>query len=92
MSAVQDGNIAQRHIATILQADRLVAHAGRKDVVSRASAQAFAPDQPRPNDGYIVDRFAPEQAVVPVTVAEVLELVPVVGLGRVISAAAALGQ
>ena len=54
-----------------------------------SAAQAFAPDQSLAFDGNVLEVFAPDQAVVPVAVAEILKFVPGVGLGRIIAAACA---
>ena len=88
MPAVQDGEIAQGHVAAILQADGFVTNSGRQRVAISA-AQALAPNQALTFDGNVFQIFAPDQAVVPVAVAKVLKLVPGIGLGRIIAAARA---
>ena len=92
MSAVQYGDVAQVHVSAVLQADGFVADAGGKREVSISAAQAFAPDQPLAFDGDVFQILAPDQAVVPVAVTEVLKFVPCVGLGRIIAAACAGGR
>jgi len=47
-------------------------------------AQGLAPDRSWPEDRNVFKVFAPDEAVVKVTVAEVLELVPLVWLGRIV--------
>ena len=90
MAAVQDGEIAQHDVAAVLEGDGLVADAGSGGVGQKcftmAAAKAFAPDQAGAEDGEVVDVFAPDQAVVPVIVAEVLVGFPgALRLGKVIS-------
>ena len=43
--------------------------------------------RPVADDGDVFDAFAPDQAVVEMAVAEILVLVPLVGLGQIVSAA-----
>src|ERR1700746_1177066 len=74
---------------TILEADGFVADAGSENFIASAAVEAFAPDAAGAGDGKIGDILAPDQAVVPVAVAEVLKLVPGVGLRRIVTAACA---
>ena len=90
--AVQDRDVAQGHVAAILQADGFVAHSVGEFEVTISAAQALAPDQPLALDGNILQVFAPDQAVVPVAVAKILKFVPGVGLGRIVAAARARGR
>ena len=85
---MQKGNVANRDVAAILQADGFVAHA--RAGFASAARQPLAPDQAGTQDRYIVQPFAPNQSVVPMAVAEVLILVPGVRLGRVITPALAI--
>ena len=71
----------------IFQANRFVPDARRQGLVSFAATQSFAPDAARAKNGNVKYFFAPDQAVVPVTVAEVLICIPLIGLGRIITAA-----
>ena len=61
---------------------------GRHRTSAGAAAPAESPamDQPWTEDGNIFQVFAPDQTVVPVAVAEILVLVPLICLGRIISA------
>src|SRR5207302_5888380 len=47
--------------------------------------QTLAPNHSRPEDGHIRQILAPDQAVMPVTVPEVLILIPLVWLRRIVS-------
>ena len=78
MASVKNGKIAQQHVAAILQRDGFVAHAGMLGDRARApsAAEAFAPDQAGADDGNILKTLAPDQAVVPMIVAEVLDSFP----------------
>ena len=91
MSAFENREVAQCHVAAILQRDRLVAgarHQGRRPSADRVdvAAKAPSPDQPRTNDRDIIDAVAVDQAVVEMAVPKVLVAVPRVGFGRVIAA------
>ena len=94
MAAVEHAEIAQQHVAAVLQADGLVAHAGLlgPGACAGASAQAFAPDASGAGDGDVLQAFAPHQAVAPVAVAIVLILAPFVGLRKVVASAGAFGR
>ncbi len=95
---MQDGEVAQDHIATIPQRDHLVAAAGPAVLIPflalrlvgesvEAAVQAFAMNPAGTEDGHILQPNAPDEAVLPVAVAVVLvvELVaPLVRLGQVV--------
>jgi hypothetical protein len=75
MATGEDREIAQRHIVTVLQGDRLVGGAlcvggWYSSFGHLTPAQSTAPDQTGPEDADITDVFAPNQAVVPVVVSE----------------------
>jgi hypothetical protein len=91
VSAVQDGEVPQQDVVGVLQRDGLVAHARifRVWLLARAAAEAFAPDEPGTADAEVRDTFADDEAVVPVRVSVVLELVPFVRLGHVVLAGSA---
>src|ERR1700719_3299015 len=78
MAAMQDGEVAQQNILAILERDRLVRDArvfsDRTPVFP--SAQALAPNEPRPIDGNILQVLAPDQAIVPMAMTVILVLVP----------------
>ena len=86
-SALADWNVVPTGSMkpTILEGDRLVADAGcfldRKIGIVMPAGQSASPDESGPEDGDIVDVLAPDQAVVPVAVAEVLISIPLIGLG-----------
>ena len=88
MTAVQNGEIPQRDVAAILQADGLVGYSWILRLQSRARAftQALAPDEPRSEDSDVVKILAPDQAVAPVAVAVVLILPPLVRFRWIVSA------
>jgi len=88
VAAMQDGEIAQGDVVAIFQADGFIADAGGERRVAGAAAETFAPDQSVAQDGKIVDVFAPDEAVVPVAVAEVLISIPGIGLGGIVAAGA----
>ena len=78
MSAIEDGEIAQRDIAGEFEGDGLVGAA-------ISAGQSLAADQSAANDGNIFKTLAPDEAVVKVAVAEILELFKLIGLGGVVS-------
>ena len=84
---MQDRDIAESDVAAVFQRDGFIADAGGQGEIAVATAEALAPDQSLAFDGNVLQVFAPDQAVVPVAVAEVLIVVPGVGFGRVIAAA-----
>jgi hypothetical protein len=90
VSTVENREIAQRDVAAILQADRFVADAGvfRFRPRAPASAESFAPDQSRPENRNIFEAFAPDQAVVEMTVPEILIVVPWIRLSGIVGWAA----
>src|SRR6185437_2331636 len=73
MPAVENGKIAQRDVAAILQADRFIGHARRFGARPGAisAAEPAAPQKSRASNGNVLDLFAPDQAVVPVAMAEI---------------------
>jgi hypothetical protein len=76
--AVEDGEIAQGNTTAEFERDGLV---------SRAAAladQSLAVDQAGALNGDVVEAFTPDQAVMKVTVAKVLKLVPLIGLGGIV--------
>ena len=78
--AVEDGEIAQRHVAAKLERDGFVAASA-----ALPARQRLAADQRRPPTiDDVLQAFAPDQAVVEMAVAEVLKLVPLVGLRRIV--------
>ena len=78
VAAVENTKIAQQDIAAIFQCDGLVPCAGmlgsRLDIPT--AAQPLAPNQASANDGYILQALTPNQAVVPMILAEVLIRLP----------------
>src|SRR5581483_7048965 len=81
-AAVQDRDVADHDIAAELEADRLVTAARGPAVIAD---ETFAPDQAGPEDRNVFEALAPDQAVVPVAVTEVLKFAARrVRLGRVI--------
>ena len=76
----------------VLQSNGLVAHTwlaavGKVKLTAPSAAEAFAPDEPRAEDGSVVDVFAPDQGVVPVIMAVVLVGLPrTLRLGGIVSA------
>src|SRR4029077_16509583 len=86
MPPVQDRHVAKDDVMAILQADRLVPNSSRKSLIPPAAAQALSPNAPRPDDADILDALTPDEAVVPVTVSEVLILIPGVRLRRIVAA------
>ena len=78
MAAVEDGEIAQRHVVAELERDGFIAAA------AALAHERFAADEAAADDGDVVEVLAPDQAVMPVAVAEILKLVRCVGLGRVV--------
>ena len=89
VAAVENGEIAQNHVVAVLQSDGLVAHSWVFGNRSRpvSLAESLAPDESGAEDGDVMNSLAPEQAVVPMGVAVVLVVGPVVGLRQVIAAA-----
>jgi hypothetical protein len=89
MSTSQDREITQQHVAAILQGYGFVADArrfGARSIVAFATAEPFAPDEAPPHDGDIVQVFAPDKAVVEVSMAEVLVTIGSgIRLGRVVA-------
>ena len=85
--AVQDRDVTQRDVAAVLERDRLVGDAGLLGDRSRpvAFTQAPTPDQAGTENRDVVEILAPDQAVVPVAVTEVLIGVEGVRLGLVIA-------
>src|SRR6266567_1445928 len=77
-ATLEDLEIAQLHVAAVLQADGLVAHApgaafgGIASFGAVVARQPFSPDAARPIDRNVVEVLAPDQAVVPVIVTIVL--------------------
>ncbi len=61
-----------------LSRDRLIPHAGsfRLRLFRTAAAQPFAPDQPRPKNGDVVDALTPNKAIVPMVVSIILVIFP----------------
>ena len=55
----------------VLQADGFISDTGNESGVSAAATQAFAPDSPWAEYGNVRNIFTPDQAVMPMTVAEV---------------------
>ena len=101
MAAFEDREIAEDHVAAVLESDRLVAYtsllgfvdwvvaAGRVGV---SEAETLAVDEARAGDANVVNVFAPEQRVVPVVVSVVLVGVPrSVGFSCVVGAAVVAG-
>src|SRR5215472_13760766 len=87
MPAMQDGEIAKRDIAAILERNSFIADTGIfrfRLLFTAASAQAFAPDQTGTENRYVLNSFAPNQTVVPVTVPVILKFVPQVWLRWII--------
>src|SRR5258708_37802635 len=78
VASVKNGKIAQQHVAAIFQRDGLVAHARILGAWPRApsATQAFAPNQSRAGDGDVLKALTPDQAVVPMIVAEILKALP----------------
>src|SRR5580692_9540717 len=74
----------------ILQADGFVPYTRIHGPLP--AAQALAPDAAAPADSGILDAIAPDQAVVKMTVAEILVLVPGVRFGGIVSARASFGR
>src|SRR6185437_14503514 len=75
VSASQNGEITQQHVAAVLERDGLVADAWRfsaRSIVSLAAAEPLAPDEAPANDGDVMLVFAPDKAVVKMSVAKVL--------------------
>src|SRR5439155_10512471 len=72
--AAEDGDVLDEDVAAQLQGDRLVA-VQRGGLGAAAADQALAVDLPGAFDGDVLQALAPDQAVVPVAVAEVLERV-----------------
>src|SRR4029077_4045173 len=77
MAGGQYPNVAHEHVAAAFEGDRLVSDPGRigrrQARFSRfASTQAPAADETRSNDCDVVDVLAPDQAVVPMVMTEVL--------------------
>ena len=83
---IENGEIAQGDVAAELERDGLVAAA------PPLAGQRFARDAPAAGDGDVFEVLAPDQAVVKVAVAEILELVPLVGLGGSYAEASALAS
>src|SRR6185437_395732 len=95
-SSLQYRKVFQENVMAIFQRDRLVAGSRLvlfvEGIPSPASIQSLAPDSSWSRNTAIVQVLAPDQAVVPVGVAEVLVRVPRrIGLGRVIATRAAIG-
>src|SRR5262249_9429428 len=85
--AMQNGKIAERHIAAILQGDCFVADPRVlcfRLFASRTPAQSLAPNLAGAKNGYVLHAFAPDKAVMPMAVPVVLELVPLIRFCRVI--------
>ena len=77
MAGGQDRNVAHDHVAAAFESDRLVGDArciGRRQARfgRLASTQAPTADETRSDDRNVVDVLAPDQAVVPMVMAEVL--------------------
>src|SRR5690349_18449770 len=91
MSASQDREVTQQHVAAVLERDGFVADAwrfGSRGVVALAPAEPFAPDEASSNDGDVVQVFAPDEAVVKMGMAEILVTVGNgIRLGRVVATA-----
>ena len=77
-AAVLDREVAQDHVAAVLERDRLVADRLRGDLPAEAPGEAPAEDASRARNGDVLEVLAPDEAVVPVAVASVLvvQLVP----------------
>ena len=83
VAAVQDGEIAQKHVAAIAQRDRLVAAAGPAVLISllafhlvgealKAAVQTTAVNPAGTENGHVLEGDAPDEAVLPVAVTVVL--------------------
>src|SRR4051812_35799925 len=78
MTAFGHSEIAQRNIAAKLEGDSLIGHC------TPFADQGFAGDAPPAGDRYVLEIVAPDETVVPMAVAEILEPVGRVRLGAVI--------
>ena len=85
MAAVDDGDVLDQHVAAQLQRDGLVA-VQRCGLRGATTDQTLAVDLPGTGDRHVGQVLAPDQAVVPVAVPEVLERVAGARLGRVVPA------
>ena len=71
---MEDGEIPQQNVAAVLEGNGFVANPRLFRIA--ASGQSLAPDQPPAQDGYIFYSLAPDQAIVPMIVPEVLVRLP----------------
>ncbi len=79
MPAVGDRDIAQRHIVTKLKGDDFVA------ACAAAASERLSGNPPAADDGDVFEALAPNQGVMKVAVAGILELIPLIRLRRIVS-------
>src|SRR6266566_2871704 len=85
MAPVQNGEVAQDDIVTVLEADAFVADTSRQRSVFRSTTQTTAPDESGAKNRNIVNAFSPNQAVVPMAMPEILIVVPLIRLWRIVN-------
>jgi hypothetical protein len=79
VSSVCDRDIAQGHVAGEFDCQNFVGASS-----ALAARQRFAGEAASAGDGDVFQSLAPNEAVVEVAVAEILELVPLVRLRRIV--------
>ena len=82
VSAMEHGEVFQRDIPAILEADRFVAYTRQ---AAFFAGQSFAVDQSRTADGDVFQTDSPDQGVLPVAVTEVLVFIMLIGFRHVVS-------
>src|SRR5579884_1502158 len=80
MPAVEDGKISQDDVVAVLQGYRFIPDSWIfcSGPLARSATQAFSPNETGAQDGKVVNLFADDQAVVPVAMAEILIMIPLV--------------
>ena len=79
---MEHGEVFQRDVPAILEADRFVAYSRQ---AAFFAGQSFAVDQSRTADGDVFQTDSPDQGVLPVTVTEVLVFIMLIRFRRVVS-------
>ena len=82
VSAMEHGEVFQRDVPAILEADRFVAYTRQ---AAFFAGQSFAVDQSRTADGDVFQTDSPDQGVLPVAVPEVLVFIMLIRFRRVVS-------
>ena len=82
---MQNGEVTQHNVVTVLEADAFVADTSRQHSVFRSTTQTTAPDESGAKNRKIMNVLSPDQAVVPMAVPEILVVVPLIGLWRIVT-------